>query len=184
MNIACLGWGTLIWRPESLLIRKQWFLDGPLLPIEFARQSNDGRLTLVITESAKPIRTSWALMATDDLLQAKKYLLARECIPETKMDNFISSVSLKEETTDRIKLVIQSWAISLKLDSVIWTSLPAKFNGTNNRVPTIEESITYLPSLDVNSRNNAEEYIRKAPKQIDTDYRRKFEAVFGWTYIE
>lgn len=184
MNIACLGWGSLIWRPGSLLIRRQWFLDGPLLPIEYARQSNDGRLTLVITETAMPVRTLWALMATDDLLQAKKSLRTREEIPESKMDLFIASVKSNEETTDRIKLIIQSWAISLKLDAVIWTSLPPKFNGTLDRVPTIEESINYLNSLDVNSRKNAEEYIRKAPKQIDTNYRRKFEAILGWANIE
>lgn len=184
MKIACLGWGSLIWRPEALLIRNQWFFDGPFLPIEFARQSNDGRLTLVITENAKPVRTLWALMAIENLVQAKKSLLAREKIPEKKLDTFIGSVSSTEETTDSLKLSIQLWANSLKLDAVIWTNLPAKFHNTENRAPTIEEAINYLNLLDMNSRRNAEEYVRKAPKQIDTNYRRKFEVEFGWTYIE
>ncbi len=84
MKIACLGWGSLIWNPESLLIIREWFQDGPILPIEFARQSNDGRLTLVITENAQPVRTLWALMATTDLEIAKKSLLFREKINNIK----------------------------------------------------------------------------------------------------
>ena len=74
MKIACLGWGSLIWRPESLLIQRQWFQDGPFLPIDFLRQSKDGRLTLVINETSKSVRTLWALMDTDDLNKAKTSL--------------------------------------------------------------------------------------------------------------
>lgn len=184
-KIACLGWGSLIWRPGNLLIRREWFSDGPLLPIEFVRQSYDGRLTLVITDNSKPVRTLWALMATNDLIIAKKSLLTREGIPKNKMKPFIESITIGEETIDNTKLTIKSWAITLKLDAVIWTNLPAKFKGIDNYIPTIDEAITYLrEEVYINTRSIAEEYIRKAPKQIDTDYRRKFEAEFGWTFIE
>lgn len=182
MKIACVGWGSLIWRPDNLLIRRSWFTDGPFLPIEFARKSKDGRLTLVITENAKPVRTLWALMATDDLDKAKNSLLTREGIPESKLDTLIASVTSQEQATDSIKLIIQSWAQSLKLDAVIWTNLPPKYNDTDGQVPTIDEAVSYLHNIDINTRTAAEEYIRKAPKQIDTDYRRRFETEFGWTH--
>jgi hypothetical protein len=181
MKIACVGWGSLIWRPENLLIRRQWFTDGPLLPIEFARQSKNGRLTLVITESSKPVRTLWALMATDDLSKAKKSLQEREGTSEKN----IASITATEDAADNIKQIIKDWIISLKIDAAIWTNLPPKFNSTEGRVPTIEDAVSYLRSItDINTRTLAEEYIRKTPKQIDTDYRRRFEADFGWTYID
>lgn len=183
MKIACLGWGSLIWRPDNLLIRREWFADGVLLPIEFARQSKDGRLTLVITETAKPIRTLWALMATDDLVTAKKSLLTREEIPEKKLDTLIASVSATEQTTDPIKVTIQNWANNLDLDAVIWTNLPPKFINTDNRVPSLEEAIAYINSLDNHVRVITEDYVRRTPKQIDTEFRRKFETEFGWTHI-
>ena len=48
MKIAILGWGSLVWNPRNLsIINSAWHPDGVLLPIEFARISRDGRLTLV-----------------------------------------------------------------------------------------------------------------------------------------
>jgi len=182
MKIACLGWGSLIWRPKNLLIRREWFSDGPFLPIEFARQSQDGRLTLVITETAKPIRTLWALMATENLATAKNSLLVREIIPIKNLNGSIGSITSAEETEDNVKLIIKEWANRQGLDAVIWTNLTAKF-GTDKREPNLMEAIDYLKSLDINKRSHAEEYIRRTPKQIDTDYRRNFEKEFGWTFV-
>jgi hypothetical protein len=184
MKIACLGWGSLIWNPKSLLIKREWFKDGPLLPIDFTRQSLDGRLTLVICVKVKPVRTLWALMATEDLTIAKKSLQIREGIGDKSADKYINSITFEEVTEDVTKSLIQKWAKLLNIDAVIWTALPSKFNGVDNKVPTEEEAIIYLKNLDVNTQYNAQEYIRKTPKQIDTEYRRKFEIEFGWTYIE
>ncbi|HOW68396.1 MAG TPA: hypothetical protein P5055_13320 [Candidatus Paceibacterota bacterium] len=50
MSIAILGWGSLIWNPRDLPITGDWQGDGPVLPIEFTRISDNGRLTLVIDE--------------------------------------------------------------------------------------------------------------------------------------
>ena len=182
MKIACIGWGSLVWRPEGLPIQRKWYSDGPMLPLEFARQSRDGRLTLVITQNATPVRTLWALMSTDDIEEAKRSLLNREGIPQKRLSNFIGSVESDEKTDDPIKSEIKGWLNHLDLDAAIWTNLPPKFKGDNDRTPTLPEAIAYLNSLDINARHLAEEYIRKAPKQIDTEYRQGFEKEFGWTY--
>lgn len=183
MKIACIGWGSLIWQPKSLLIRREWFKDGPFLPVEFARQSKDGRLTLVITEKAKPVRTLWALMATDNIDMAKNSLLVREGIPNKNIESSIGSIKCTEETENNIELTIKEWAIRQGVDAVIWTNLSAKFQGTERREPNMDEAIAYLKSLDVYTKSIAEEYIRKTPQQIDTDFRRKFETEFGWTFV-
>ena len=184
MKIACLGWGSLIWKPESLLIESNWFEDGPFLPLEYTRQSNDGRLTLVICENSKLIRTLWVLMATEELEIAKKSLQIREGVGNKSAEKYISSITIDEKLTDPLKLELQVWAKSLNIDAVIWTSLPPKFGGKDGKILTADEAIEYLKSCDVNTFALAQEYIRKTPKQVDTDYRRKFEIEFGWTHLE
>lgn len=179
MKIACIGWGSLIWRPEALVINRKWHEDGPFLPVEFARQSRDGRLTLVITENSKPVRTLWALMSTDNLDKAKKSLLDREGISENKIEEYIGVIKANDETTDEIRHIIKDWLNKLDLDAAIWTNLPPKFNKENKRIPTLEESITYLKSLGLNPFNTAIEYIKQTPKQIDTTYRQAIEKEFN-----
>lgn len=182
-NIACIGWGSLIWNPGNLLIQREWFKDGPFLPIEYVRQSDNGRLTLVITSNAKPVRTLWALMATQDIDEAKKSLAIRE----GRIKNFesiIETVTSTDETDDFVKLNIQKWMKNFDLKAAIWTNLPPRFDNTDDKEPSIQQAIDYFKLIDINKRQLAEEYIRRTPKQIDTEYRRKFEAEFGWIFKE
>src|SRR5437870_1628490 len=79
MQIAVIGWGSLIWCPGCLRIKSRWHCDGPALPIEFARISGDKRLTLVIhpgspEETTPDQRTYWALSELENLTAARKNL--------------------------------------------------------------------------------------------------------------
>jgi len=84
MLIACLGWGSLVWDPCGLPVQRKWFEDGPLLPIEFARRSLDGRLTLVIVPLGKGlmVRSLWTLFTVHTVHDAREALRRREGVPE------------------------------------------------------------------------------------------------------
>ena len=179
-HIACLGWGSLVWNPGSLPIRRQWFTDGPLIPVEFLRQSSGGRITLVLDESVKShVRSLWSLMDTDDLDVAKEALREREEI-KPEHPEYIETWSTAVGCPSLIP-ELSRWANSRGVDSVIWTALPAKLKGVTGRAPNGKEILGYLKTLTGSRRDNAENYIRRTPKQIDTDIRRQIEAALGWT---
>lgn len=177
MIIACLGWGSLIWDPRELPIRRQWFEDGPFVRVEFARQSNDDRITLVIQQSAAPVRTLWSVMDTSDVAQAMEALRQREGKPRRE---YVAHWCSGDEDSPAIPR-LGEWAAARGIDAVIWTALPSKFAGNENAAPTIEEVLNHLRRLEGGKRDNAERYIRLTPSQIDTDYRRRIEAELGWT---
>lgn len=177
MKIACIGWGSLVWRPENLKIQNKWFEDGPLLPIEFTRISDNDRVTLIIDRESSPIRTLWALMSVGELSEAIESLRIRENI---QRESLIHHVLASENNSDDIKSIIIEWLRYKQLDAAIWTGLSYS-KKTNQERPSIEEILHHLTTIDHNSRKNAEEYIRKTPRQVDTAYRRIIELHYGWT---
>ena len=81
MSIVCIGWGSLIWDPRELPIVSAWEADGPMLPVEFARESSDQRITLVLVPSGAPVPTLWAKLGVKSLEEAKAALSQREGSP-------------------------------------------------------------------------------------------------------
>lgn len=181
MKIACLGWGSLLWDPQDLLIDKQWNINGPKLPIEFCRQSGNGRLTLVIDQDSEPINVLWSLMTTHDLELAIESLRDREGIAKGRRDDYIGVLRSDESMgADPIRNTLNEWLQEVGFGAVIWTNLPCKFNGVNGQKPSKEEAIIYLRGLEGDTRASAEEYIKRAPLQIMTAYRYAFEKELCW----
>lgn len=182
MAIACLGWGSLIWdleRDNQLPIEGGWHEDGPSVPVEFVRHSDSGLVTLVIEPSAAVLRTLWAVMASASLHDAKQALAAREGTPIRNIGSWSP-----EEAAPASIAGIAEWAASKKLANVIWTALPSKFDGMNGKTPTVDEVIKLLAGMEEAKRAKAEQYIRRAPRQIATAYRKRIEEELGWLPID
>jgi hypothetical protein len=182
LKIACLGWGSLIWDPRELPICREWFKDGPLVPVEFTRRSSNRRMTLVIDPSARPVRVLWAVMLPTDLQSAKKALKDREEITATDWLSLIGSWERGDTAPENIPDLPQ-WAEDRGLDAAVWTALKPKF-GNEERSPSIDEVIRHLRELSGTARDHAKKYIERAPRQIDTEYRRQIEADLGWSCRE
>lgn len=182
-RIACIGWGSLVWKPQLLPISGGWKYDGPSLPVEFARHSADGRITLAICPAVARVATCWTYLDVSSIDEAAEKLGLREYDKASpkwindyigRWDRHTGKSSGMESQT------IAAWAALRELDGVVWTNLPCKFGGNNNVMPTADQVITHLQSLVGKERESAEEYVRKAPKQIDTLYRRSIVQELGW----
>jgi hypothetical protein len=175
--IACLGWGSLVWDPRELPIQRIWFEDGPLLTLEFVRQSRDDRITIVIDPTAKLVRTLWAIMDATDLEKARDDLSAREGISQ-KNSSLIGTWSRGQASPNPIA-GLPEWAGARNLGGVVWTALPPKLSDSPG-TPTADQVVAHLSGLTGSRRDNAERYIRMAPRQIDTAIRRRIEATLHW----
>jgi hypothetical protein len=131
------------------------------------------------------------MMLVEDLDSAKLLLAEREC------RNHDGTPALEErahrfsrefigywsgnDARGNCADTIGEWAQRKQLEGVVWTDLPPKFNGTNGVVPTADQVISLLEELSANGRQaEAENYIRRAPSQIATDYRARIEHRFQW----
>ena len=197
MSIVCLGWGSLVWDPDDLPIEqtdpveRAWLLDGPHLPVEFARHSNGGRMTLVVVPGRRLVPVLWTLMLVRDLEAAKRSLAMRECrrrdrrlVAADRIQRFVNEScgygTRDGDSRGQCANLVRQWAARRDVEAVIWTDLPAKFNGINGQIPNAEEVIEFLRHREGQERQDAMEYIMRTPKQILTDYRRQIEAQLQW----
>ena len=183
--IVCLAWGSLIWNPGELPVVGEWRPDGPDVRVEFVRKSRRDRLTLVLDEATDAVPSLWAPLAVTDQDEAVRKLAEREGgktpLPTERIGQWPG-------TAPPTVLDLDSWAAAHGVQHVIWTDLPARFTDPttrrdrDGRRPDEDQAVEYLRSLVARTgAADAEKYIRCAPQQIDTSYRRRFARELGWT---
>jgi hypothetical protein len=139
-------------------------------------------MTLVIAEDAESVAVLWAALDVRSLEGARQALGRREEINPTNMESFVgvwSSATSSDHGADRS---IAEWAGATGVTGVVWTALPPKFAGKPFK-PSSDQVVSYLSNLEGETRRLAEEYVRRAPVQIRTSYRRRIEHELGWTAI-
>jgi hypothetical protein len=184
MNIAILGWGSLIWdaNPAFDLTHGEWQPDGPELKLEFSRVSQTaprrGVLTLVIDPQSGAATRVWFSMSKRSALEeAIEDLRARERSPSTRSIGYIVAAAGKAQYRNELAgSTIRSWATARRIDAAIWTDLPSNFESSLRNRFSISAAIAHLKSLDTETRSRAIEYIKRAPAFVDTPLRTALQA--------
>ena len=111
--------------------RSPWYSDGPVLPVEFARISEGGRVTLVIVPSKKKSPTCWALSAHTNLDTAKNELVQREGIRDLRdihgVTKEVRLIGPPGGMTSVFTTVLKWLRGKNDLDAAIWTGLESNW---------------------------------------------------------
>ena len=181
MNIAVIGWGSLLWdkeRGELRLRSPRWRKAGPRLPLEFARKSTDGRLTLVIHRPSALQRAYWSLSQLESIDAAREDLATREGPTPLKNIHWATREGRGDPADDVRRRVLEWLSEHANVDAAIWTGLPPKdLDGSD----VVAAAIAYLTGLDDGTATfrKAKKYVACAPPQIQTAVRRAMQQR-GW----
>jgi len=186
MEIAVLGWGSLIWDQRELRTKGDWHEDGPLLPIEYRRISRDGRITLVLNPRVEDVKTLWVDADFAKLGETIKNLCDREGVPRAHIERIGFAIIGGRGRCNAAPVVlerIQRWGKDKGLDAVVWTDLPEnpkRLRDETGMELNEDNIIEYLKSREGETLDKAREYVQKAPEQIDTKLRRRIKEEIGW----
>jgi hypothetical protein len=179
MRIAFLAWGSLIWNPGSLHITGAWSTGGPVLPIEFSRISDNGRLTLVIDEKdGVQVPTQYVPSSHDDLELAITDLKERENTPNRDRIGYIDLAN-NSHSARAWKLhpkaceIIRAWAQHQNIDAVVWAAIGPRFSERTHEPFSPDAALRYLAALDADTQALALKYIREAPPEVATPVRHR-----------
>jgi hypothetical protein len=142
-------------------------------------------MTLVIDSEAQPVRVLWSLLSLHVPADAAGALRERDGVSHKNAPKRIATWTAAQPGTFPYSGAIGAWAQRLGLDAVVWTALDFKHPDTTNaQRPDCPTVVEYLRGLRYERQRLAEEYVRRTPPQIDTDYRRAIEKELGWTPIQ
>jgi len=167
-QIAILGWGSLVWRPGQLRLRRRFRPEGSTLTVEFSRRSDRGRLTLVIDRRGNPVVTYAALSDQPTLDEAVEDLRAREGARVRREDVGVAKpnevVNARDADAGR---AIGAWTAEKKLDATIWTDLESEWPEFD-----LANAVAHLHGLNDADREHARVYFANSPAETDTPLRR------------
>ena len=174
MRIVILGWGSLIWDPRDLPREGTWQLNGPLLPIEFSRVSNDGRLTLAIDEKhGETVSSRYVLSPRTDVEDATNDLRLREGTTARNIGFVLSADDSFRCRAESVKDLIRNWGRQSGFDAVVWTDLAPNFEEETGKAFSIDAAESYLRQMPKSAADRAKKYIANAPPEVNTPLRRR-----------
>ena len=184
MNIAILGWGSLLWDMDDLATKVQgeWQMGaGPRLPMEFSRISPKRKMGLVVClepENGAPCPTHAIQSIRTDIKETVADLATRErCTPgqigyatQPKAHSRLPSVAA----------AVQDWLGQTGWSGAVWTDLDPNFAAERGEAFSVARGMAYLKTLRGESWAEAHRYITEAPTQTDTPLRRALAREDWW----
>jgi hypothetical protein len=173
VDIAIVGWGSLVWSPRELPHDRVWSRGGPRLPLEFSRVSSGGRLTLVIDPChGEPCRSRFSTSPGVALGPLVEALARRENATPAEVGVVDHTTGATNGRHPRTVEVMAAWSERRRFDAVVWTDLPSNFERRTDRPFTIPHALGYLDALPDAQRRTADEYVTNAPPEVLTPLRR------------
>ncbi len=188
MEIAIIGWGSLLWDLEILEehVDPQWHRGiGPVLPLEFSRVSPKRKraLALIIDpDHGTKCATSLVVSRKISLKAAVQDLAARERAPLDRI-GFASTSGAWNSTVPNLENPLESWLEASGFNAAVWTDLPRNFEEVTGEVFSITSAIAYLQTLSGEALLEAKRYIELAPEETMTQLRRALSDETWWTQV-
>jgi hypothetical protein len=163
----------------------RWIRPGPVLPIEFARVSEDGRLTLVIHPGSPPQQTYWAQSGFDEVQAARRNLKDREGCSLAAIHHFPPN-DAGRLLPSAVTAALESWLPkNTDIHAAVWTGLTTNWCEKFQRDFSPDEAVRYLEGLEAERKQasatykRAKEYVQNAPSSIQTEVRTRMREK-GW----
>jgi len=188
MNIAVIGWGSLIWDMEILSphVEGAWQMQaGPLLPMEFSRISLKRKLGLVVcldTTVGVDCATHVIRSTRTDIEATVEDLRARERAPLGRIGG-VHRGGFQRGRRPEVIETVRAWCEKEGWHGAVWTDLEPNFEAHTKRGFTVEEGIRYLKTLGGESLEEAYTYIQNAPAQTATPLRAALAEDMWWQGI-
>jgi len=186
MNIAIIGYGSLIWDLDDLEphVAGPWQRGaGPHLPVEFSRISAKRKQALVLVvddEAEAPSPTSVIDSARSHLDDAVMDLARRERCPAERLGIATKGGRHRAGRSVPAMAAVEAWLTESSYDAAVWTELDGNFTHVTGQAFSLVAAEAYLQMLSGESLAEAWRYIEYAPEETNTPLRRHMRAQDWW----
>ncbi len=186
LNIAIIGYGSLIWDLDDLApnVAGPWRRGaGPLLPVEFSRISPKRKQALVLVvddEAEAPSPTSVIASARAHLDDAVTDLARRERCPPERLGMAAKGGRYRIGRSAPALAAVEAWLATSPYDAAVWTELDGNFAQHTGTPFTLAAAHAYLQRLTGESLAEAWRYLENAPEETNTPLRRHMRAQDWW----
>lgn len=154
-------------------------MDGPLLPVEFARFATPPRLLPVLVAGAPLQPACWTLSQKQSVLAAAADLAVREGVGTHDIGIWSRSEVMRPPIG--FEAMIAQWAESKDLDGAVWRAVEPNLPDGSQGFPSEQLRLEFLRELVATGQEqDAKDYFERMPAQIRTPFQVLVARELGW----